>query len=594
MRYEHVIENVSGYTVGPFAKGRRPAVTGKCRLFSMFPFGAAGRDDGAGIAIGQPMDEPRVFRIGYLRGEGLSITYDLGLSRAAAKQPGSASFRFVLYRHDAAHGFRGALARYHDLFPQAFRRRARKDGLYGYFRSWLRLPHPGEFGMAFELGGHPDGKKYGSYTFTHPLGNECDIRGKDGAWRTGERPAREEVLQVLRAALEDPAAAREAWWQGKYGGRYSAWGGAPFVDSVRRALNSGILDDRGRYCLNLYSKNLPQVICNTDPDVPSPNMCEGEWKYYIRPGFELYGVDGVDFDNVGDGPVKAYTDNYRREHFAAADIPLVFNYTSLRPTILNGFSQYEFVKQVHDEMRRRGKLMSGNVTILPFLFHAALMDKLGGEEGEVFWGYPGTPFHPYGGYLAFRDYTRCLAYHKPVATLCSQGFRVRHPEDPAEMERAEDILASSALTGTFANLDSSNMEPFRELYRRYVPAVRALSAAGWEPVTHAGVSGHPQVVTGPGDAYGRYPQGVLVERFGAWPAGNLHLALYNCGPPLPACELVIDHEALGITNPSSLWIEDLLSGRKLDASTEGGRAVVQVPLSGKGLAILALGRSGPG
>jgi hypothetical protein len=80
------------------------------------------------------------------------------------------------------------------------------------------------------------------------------------------------------------------------------------------------------------------------------------------------------------------------------------------------------------------------------------------SEGEVLWGHLRTPFHPLGSCLGFRDYSRILAYHKPVATLCGQGFPVCHPEQPEEMKRAEWVLCQAALTGTLANLDSGNME----------------------------------------------------------------------------------------------------------------------------------------
>lgn len=589
---QRYIENVSGYTVGRWAKGRRPASTGKCRLISLFPFGAVG-DARTGLALAQPMDRPRVFRVQHVPGEGLQITWDFGLSRAARAFPGSADFSFAIYRFPAEHGFRGALQRYYELFEHCFERRAEKDGLYGYFRGWLHLPHPEEFGMAFELGGAPQGKQYGSYTFCHPLGNECDIRGREGAWETGEHPDREEVIGVLHRALEAPAAREEAWWQDKYAGRYSVWAGRPFIDSVRRALNSGIHDDRGRYCINQYSANLPQVICDTDPEVQSPNMAEGEWEYYIRNGLRRYDVDGVDFDNVGDGTVKAYTDNYRREHFAAADIPLVFNYHSRRPTLHTQFCQYELIRQVRRSMLRRGRLMSGNVTALPFLFHAALMDKLGGEEGETFWAYYGTQFYPYGRYMAFRDYSRCLAGDKPVATLCSQGFKIHHPEAEGEMQRAEQILASSALTGTFANLNVGDMEPFRELYQRYVPAARPLSAAGWEPITHATVVGHEQLITEHAPDYAAYPTSVLIERFGTAREGDLHFCVYDTGADVDACQVALDADALGLPDADAIRATSVLTGDRLGVSEQDGAVKVHCPLSEMGLGIIAITQRPP-
>lgn len=150
------------------------------------------------------------------------------------------------------------------------------------------------------------------------------------------------------------------------------------------------------------------------------------------------------------------------------------------------------------------------------------------------------------------------------------------------------ILASSALTGAFANLQSGDMAPFRELYKRYVPVVRRLSAAGWEPLTGAKVIGQPRVITEKAEDYGGYPGAVLIERFGTAEAGNLHFALYNCGAAREACEVELDLEALGIGAGEAVRARELMTGMELEVEVVGKRARMRCPVSEEGLGVASV------
>lgn len=61
-----------------------------------------------------------------------SLTFYLGLTANAQKFRGVAPFSFVLYRHDPAWGMRSAAARFYELFPESFRKRATYEGYIGY------------------------------------------------------------------------------------------------------------------------------------------------------------------------------------------------------------------------------------------------------------------------------------------------------------------------------------------------------------------------------------------------------------------------------------------------------------------------------
>jgi hypothetical protein len=80
-----------------------------------------------------PLKVPRMSRMVYDSRQGLSITFDLAVSKAATKLGGRGTFTFYLYRSDPAWGFRAATKKYYTIQPEAFVRRtdpAREGGWF--------------------------------------------------------------------------------------------------------------------------------------------------------------------------------------------------------------------------------------------------------------------------------------------------------------------------------------------------------------------------------------------------------------------------------------------------------------------------------
>jgi hypothetical protein len=102
----------------------------------------------------------------------------------------------------------------------------------------------------------------------------------------------------------------------------------------------------------------------------------------------------------------------------------------------------------------------------------------------------------------------------------------------------------------------SDFERGRPLYKRFMPVMQRLAQAGWEPITHASVSG----------------EGMFVERFGEWTDGDLHFTVHNDADQPAVGTLTIDETALKITD-RPIWRE-VLGGRTL-AGDEGLRFAVE-------------------
>ena len=110
---------------------------------------AAVADDRSGVALGIDMTYPAFFRIGYNAGTGeLFLAYDLGL---CPEKP-AAHLRFCRYGFDAAWGFRGALARYYEIYSAAFRCRTPEQGLWMPFAAISKVKGWEDFGFKFKEG----------------------------------------------------------------------------------------------------------------------------------------------------------------------------------------------------------------------------------------------------------------------------------------------------------------------------------------------------------------------------------------------------------------------------------------------------------
>jgi hypothetical protein len=110
----------------------------------------------------------------------------------------------------------------------------------------------------------------------------------------------------------------------------------------------------------------------------------------------------------------------------------------------------------------------------------------------------------------------------------------------------------------------------RGLFRRYVPLIRALSAAGWQPVTRAASSSAD----------------VLVERYGQWP--ELYMALRNTAPTVVTATLALEPAALSLPS-AEVRARRLLAGGTVTTRAGGaGRAALDVPMAPSSIEVLQL------
>ncbi|MBI3921749.1 MAG: hypothetical protein HY318_10065, partial [Armatimonadetes bacterium] len=248
-------------------------------------------------------------------------------------------------------------------------------------------------------------------------------------------------------------------------------------------------------------------------------------------------LDGTYIDSLeGWSNVK----NFNSEHFTVADIPLTFDPQSKKPMILTITSTYEFAKELHDRMRAKGKLMMANAMLHGYSFFAWLMDVMGTETN---WN-PGNHWQPMSdAELLFK---RSLCYQKPYCFLQNTHF------EDFTYALTEKYMQRCLFYGMFPGFFSENAatdhyfenpkwyNATRPLFKRYVPLIQEVAAAGWQPVTYAAAD----------------QETVLVECYGV-PGKKLYLAVLNDSSQSREVTVSIEAKPLALTKEG---VKDMVAG----------------------------------
>ncbi len=426
---------------------------------SKYPF-AAVANSGAGHALGIDMDYPAFFRAGYNASTSeLFLAYDLGFT---AEQP-EVRLRFCKFHFDAGSGFRGALARYYALFPAHFECRVTQQGLWMPFAKISDVEAWEDFGFKFKEGNNEtawdDAHEIVTFRYTEPM-----------TWWMRmpiERPrSMESALELARTLAEE---------QG--------------VAAAQALFNSGFHDEHGQ----LVAKLLDTPWCNgavwsmnSMPGIKgTPNDFSTKWNRRLES--QLYAaaatarLDGEYVDS-SEGYVTAELD-YRRDHFAAAATPLCFAMHTHRPAIFRGLVAFEYVRGLARDVHAQDRLMMANSTPSRLCWLAPQLDVLGTE----------TNWNPNGRWQPMGDadllYRRAMSGGKPFCFLMNTEFEQFSQDHVAKyMKRC---LAYGMFPGFFSH-NASQGHYFtrpelynrdRPLFKKYIPVIRQLAEAGWQPLT---------------------------------------------------------------------------------------------------------------
>jgi hypothetical protein len=483
--------------------------------------------DGEGAALGTDLSVPLVFRLGAEVNIGLIAEFDFATSPMTDKFPNRAFFKLSYFNFNNQWGMRAALKQYYSIYAEAFKKRVVNEGIWLPFTPLRSIPNWEDFGFAFhETNSNStdmkDGKRISnilsdkgtsvlSFQYTEPWDIQLPINTKIIAYDTlvSDKMIPAEHRQYIKtSATEDK--------NGRYQTRQleTPWFSSGWAVSL---------------------------TTNCNPDLPGFSRYQYVMQDEIKPAVRM-NVDGIYFDSM---EWNWHHDlNYRSEHFKYTNYPLTFSKQVKEPAIWNFTSEFEFMKKISDEMHSQGKLAMGNGHGWnPFA--ASNLDLFG---AELSW------YSSNDHKMEALDFKRAISFQKPIVFLLNEGLNDKaFTEAPYKgYEIYFEKLMAYGFFPSFFSVDASNdpywqdhkkIENGRPFFKKYLPIIRQIAAAGWEPVTGATCNN----------------ESIRVERFGQ--SDKLYFTVRNNGKQDVSCEVNLENSELGIQGEISAF--EMVSGTKV-------------------------------
>ncbi|HUT90801.1 MAG TPA: carbohydrate binding domain-containing protein [Thermoguttaceae bacterium] len=514
-------------------------------------------DHGDAVALAVPADCPSDCEFTYGGRLAYAVRFHFGLSHAAdGELKGRAPFSFVVYRCDGRWGLRDAARRYYELWPEAFRKRVAREGLWMFGSP--RFPLPDAENYAFHEGGPAgweDDDAHGIYTCPYIIPGQREISRVERLPET-----QEEAMEVFRSlAPAGDEASSDIPGQSLAAGTAAhdrddrGWG--PSMKAIIE--NCMLLDADGRPHMRIRNTEWggnsitfpldasPRLLAESDrPTVAKTLLAHSMGLLDAVPS-----LDGIYVDSLG--AWGSYL-NHRREHFAASRVPLSYDPNTGRPVIPNRFTLLEFLWELGDKLHARDKLLFANGVHPDRRFHFFALDVMGVEgHGRM-------------------EQKRVMAYRKPFLLLI---YNIH--DDAAKMEHYYHLATLYGIYPSFANMrvyETPEMyAPVRALNDRFVPALRAITRAGWQPIPHAWAS----------------DPDVWLERWGPGSDGEVYLTAYNSAGEERTTTLTVDAASLDLAG-ATLRLDDRLSSAQWNAPFDGGSCTASVTIPAEQVRVLRL------
>jgi hypothetical protein len=535
---------------------------GATGMMSLYPLGCiTGRTYGKAIGL-DPLQGPTVARIGYHASSRLLyLVFDVALLpdnvRNSREGHGFADLGVVRWQVDPAWGFRSAVSGYYAMFPEAFDRRAKKEGIWIPFTDPATVKNVADFGVAYHEGDNSiasdDRLGILSFRYTEPM-----------TWWMPMAPdlprTYETALDILKSHLTGSNAHNRGYAQA--------------------VMNSGSKDPSGAF--NVEFQNAPWTngavwALNPNPALPHPpgEHTKATLSYTPSMADRMYGAQAP---GVQDGEyldsIEGWADvlDFRLESLRHSSVPVTFTTDGTAPVVPTWFSVWEMARYMRDDLRRRAKLLMANAT--PWRIHAfaPLLDVMG---TEVNWLPEGVWRPDSDTVLSLR---RTLAFRKPYLLLQNTDFDRFGSE---YVQRYFERCMFYAVFPSMFSVDAATRnywtqpqwyERDRALFRRYIPVISALSSAGWEPITLARTDADD----------------VFVERY-----GRSYFTVMNDGAKSRSFRLIVPSELLGRSDGSASLI-NMLDGSAVQGSRTGNGVVFTLELQpGACVALKALSGTSP-
>lgn len=420
-----------------------------------------------GIAICLDMNQAAQFRVAYNATlECLYIVYDIGMTQELPRAP----FQFDIYSFDGNWGYRAAVAKMYTLFPNLFEVRgaAKEQGLWMPFSKIQDVQGWQDFDFRFREAGYD----------------------KNIAW--------DDANNILTFRYSEPT----TWWmpmQKTVAHDYpmalaqaQSYLGEKNANSERSEalLNSGMRRADGTLALRFIDAPWTDGAVwnlNTLPGLSGVSTgAKLVWNDARKAQYaskEPFGeLDGEYLDST-----EAYvtTDlDFDRDHFAATTTPLTFDTETHQPGVYKELMIYELARQMHHDLKAMGKYLFANSTPHRICFLTPWFDALGTETN---WLHSNKSSPPDDQTM---NLWRTMSGQKAYCLLQNTNMEAFGPY-------VEKYFQRSLFYGIFPGFFSADASthPYwenpgwynrdRPFFKKYIPLIQNLSAAGWQPVTLA-------------------------------------------------------------------------------------------------------------
>ncbi len=491
-----------------------------------------------GYGVGLDLSIPLVYRLSYNPDEGLIAEFDLALTPRTTKFPNRSFFKLQLFEHDPGWHFRSALKKYYEINPDQFKKRVTKEGIWLPFTPLHSIKGWEDFGFAF---------------------HETDWRAKDAGAKgkstiEADRDAGVYSFQYTEPwDIQIPIKNLNADYDEVISDRTIPSEHREYLKSSATFDKNNLWQTRKLETPWFESGWAVSITTNVDPEITNLNRYQFVCKDEINPSVKMK-VDGIYFDSM---EWNWHHDlNYNIKHFEFADYPLTFSssLTNPKPAIWNYSSEFEMMKKVAEEMHAKGKLTMGNgFGFTPFA--PGILDLFGAELSLYSKG---------DADKRKLQFNRAISAQKPIVFLFNEGLNDKVFSTPpynGYIQYFEKMLFYGFFP-SFFSVDAAN-DPYWQdstrynigvpFFKKYIPVIREIAAAGWEPVTYLKISSTE----------------IAAERFG----DNLDKGIYftikneNVKDELVNCSLNIkDFTENDISNPAA---EELLDKKKIETNVTG-------------------------
>ncbi len=504
-----------------------------------------------GIAIATDMDFPNYWQLEY-NGSTNSyvLTYQLGIVEESSE---AARFGFSIYKLDAPKwGFRSAMKKYSLIHPDYYVTNEKEHGLWLAWAQVDNVLNVEDFNIKFkEIGettwtnGFEESQKGIKGYYYFELGDwwlsNLSVSDASGIWDKVHSLASEEIGNNITDLSERPK-----------------------LQAIATEFCKN-LDANGEISWNpvnnAWCPNGCQVHINANPALP------GKYNFYnLWMNDALYDClfnplksNGTTFNGIYLDELSGWwigNANFNKEHYAYTTVPLTYSPYYRRPMLHRASTTWECVKKLSTDLHAEGKTIFANKCPDKNAFYVPLVDAMGTEQTAL----NGTMYAPQS--ISMLSTWRTLAYSKPFCILLSNDYSVF---DHDMMEKyfarclAYAIFPSPCMNddGTYYFRSQHRFyERDRDVFQTYMPAIKACSEAGWEPVTYASSDDSE----------------LIIERYGDNDAEGIHYVIYNTADSDREISVKLDMSELSIG--SGYTVKEIITGENITLDNDEYNAFI--------------------